>query len=109
MTSTGSQDHWKTLHSSKVAACLQVHSMCSRIVIVSLCIASELHHILLYYILPVLIPYLPADYFHHLALLITATRILLSSPTRNDVELAGIMLDCFVKENSVLYGTIFLT
>ena len=68
------------------------------------CIASELHHLMMYYILPILIPYLPANHFHHLAVLITATRILLSHPTRDDVELAGIMLECFVKETPLLYG-----
>ena len=63
-----------------------------------ICIATEFHDIMLYFILPLVQPYLPVDHFHHFAVLITAITILLSESTENETKLAGILLDfLFIK------------
>ena len=67
-------------------------------------IATELHHFMLYYMLPVLLPYMPCNHYHHFAILVTAIRTLLSAPTIEEIHVAGLFLECFIRENSNLYG-----
>lgn len=54
--------------------------------------------------LPVLLPYMPHNHYHHFAILVTAIRTLLSSPTNDDIRIAGLLLETFVRENRNLYG-----
>lgn len=68
------------------------------------CSATEYHNVMLYFMLPLVRPFLPADYFHHSAVLVTAITILLSEPTHSQVDLAHILLRYFVKELEPLYG-----
>ena len=68
------------------------------------CAATEYHDVMMYYMLPLLLSYLPVDYFHHFALLVTAVTMLLSQPTDNDIRLADMLLLYFVKEMEPLYG-----
>lgn len=71
--------------------------------------ATEYHDLLLYYMLPLVRPYLPSDYFSHFALLVTAITILLSDASLHDVQLAGILLKYFVQEMEPLYGQTVVT
>ncbi|XP_062509407.1 uncharacterized protein LOC134185597 isoform X1 [Corticium candelabrum] len=66
--------------------------------------ATEFHDVMLYFMLPLVQPYLPVDHFHHFAILITAITILLSESTENEIKLAGILLDFFVYKMESLYG-----
>lgn len=72
--------------------------------VLSRSLATGFHDLLLYLLLPQVRPFLSSNYFNHFALLVTAIHTLLSSPTRNHLKLAGVLLECFVKEMEPLYG-----
>ena len=66
--------------------------------------ASEFRAWLLYYSLPVLSDLLPAEYIHHLSLLVSAMHILLSDTiSPSDIDLAHNLLDLFYLLTSQLY------
>jgi hypothetical protein len=60
--------------------------------------ATEYHHMILYYMLPVVCQYLPVNHFYHFAVLVTAITMLLPDPTCADVDIANVLLQYFVKE-----------
>ena len=66
--------------------------------------ASEFRAWLLYYSLPVLSNLLPADYIHHLSLLVSAMHLLLNDMiSLADIDLAHNLLDLFYKLTCQLY------
>ena len=58
-----------------------------------ICIAKEFHDVMLYFILPLVQPYLPVDHFHDFVVLITAITILLSESTENEIKIKRHFLD----------------
>lgn len=67
--------------------------------------ASELRNWLLYYSLPILLPHLPALYWHHYALLVCAMHILLRDRLTNAmIDAADVMLGDFCQLLPELYG-----
>lgn len=66
--------------------------------------ASELRTFLLFYAIPILFDFLPADYMHHLNLLVKSVHILLSTSIHsNDLKNAELMLSTFYQTIPYLY------
>ncbi|KAK3913547.1 Receptor-like kinase TMK4, partial [Frankliniella fusca] len=72
--------------------------------------ASELRALLLFYSLPAFKPYLPKKYFQHWMLLVAAIHLLLKDSISNEeINVAEVMLRCFVRDVGTLYHNKFYT
>ena len=67
--------------------------------------ASEYRAWLLFYVLPVISPFLPSEYVHHLSLLVASMHILLSDKVKkDDLAVAHDMLSTFYISSGELYS-----